>query len=523
MKPTTPIVPTLCVGMPPATLPRRAPQNAARIKILSFIVAALIALTLAGCGKTETAPPAATPATAAKAEAKAERKLLYYRNPMGLADTSPAPKKDSMGMDYIAVYEDEGTDENASAGGIKISTEKIQKLGVKTEIAAMRQISRSVRAVGTLQADEQKLHTIAPKFEGWIEQLHVSTTGASVARGQALMTVYSPELVSAQQEYALAKKSLADIQTGDTETRAATERLAEASLSRLRNWGIGKDQITSHTTDTVGRIMGAARYPVESAALSATSPAADNATLIRPTMTLRSPAAGVVLEKTAVAGMRFMPGEVLYKIADLSSLWVLAEVFEQDLAAVRVGQSVNININAYPEKTFQGKVAFVYPTVNPQTRTTQIRIVLANPGGLLKPAMYANVELVAADKNQAAVVSIPISAVIDSGTRRIVLIQQGAGRFEPREVKLGTRGDHYVEVVEGVRDGEQVVVTANFLIDAESNLKAAISGFGHSAHDATPATGGGNAQPATDKAGGTTKPSTPAKPTTPAANPHAGH
>lgn len=494
MKPTTPIVPTLCVGMPPATLPRRAPQNAARL-LLSFIVAALIALTLAGCGKTETAPPAATPATAAKAEAKAERKLLYYRNPMGLADTSPAPKKDSMGMDYIAVYEDEGTDENASAGGIKISTEKIQKLGVKTEIAAMRQISRSVRAVGTLQADEQKLHTIAPKFEGWIEQLHVSTTGASVARGQALMTVYSPELVSAQQEYALAKKSLADIQTGDTETRAATERLAEASLSRLRNWDISAEQLGVPTTKA-------------------------NA---RPLLTLRSPAHGIVLEKTAVAGMRFMPGEVLYKIADLSSLWVLAEVFEQDLAAVRVGQSVNININAYPEKTFQGKVAFVYPTVNPQTRTTQIRIVLANPGGLLKPAMYANVELVAADKNQAAVVSIPISAVIDSGTRRIVLIQQGAGRFEPREVKLGTRGDHYVEVVEGVRDGEQVVVTANFLIDAESNLKAAISGFGHSAHDATPATGGGNAQPATDKAGGTTKPSTPAKPTTPAANPHAGH
>src|SRR5512143_1850376 len=205
-------------------------------------------------------------------------------------------------------------------------------------------------------------------------------------------------------------------------------------------------------------------------------------------MTLRAAVAGVVLEKAAIQGMRFMPGEALYRIANLSSLWVLADVFEQDLGLVRQGQKGNVTVNAYPGKVFVGQVDFIYPVMNPQTRTARVHIDLPNPNGLLKPAMYASVELAASQG--APMVTVPTSAVINSGTRQLVLIDQGEGRYEPRPVTLGVQGDDYVQVLEGVKVGEPVVVSANFLIDAESNLKAALGSFGsHAGH-------GGNAAPA---------------------------
>jgi Cu(I)/Ag(I) efflux system membrane fusion protein len=182
--------------------------------------------------------------------------------------------------------------------------------------------------------------------------------------------------------------------------------------------------------------------------------------------------------------MRFMPGEALYQVADLSSVWVIADVFEQDIGLIKSGATAKIRINAYPDKPFEGRVTYVYPTLKAETRTVPVRMELANPGLLLKPAMFAQVELSVSSKG--SVVSVPVSAVLDSGTRQIVLVQKGEGRFEPREVKLGARSDTYVEVIEGVKDGEEVVVAANFLIDAESNLKAAISGFS-SAPPAAPA------------------------------------
>jgi multidrug efflux pump subunit AcrA (membrane-fusion protein) len=199
-------------------------------------------------------------------------------------------------------------------------------------------------------------------------------------------------------------------------------------------------------------------------------------------MTFRSPASGIVMEKKAVQGMRFMPGEMLYQIADLSAVWVVADVFEQDLALVKTGAKARVTINAYPDKVFTGTVSYVYPTLKPETRTVPVRVELANPGLLLKPGMFAQVELGVSAK--AKVVTVPLSAVIDSGTRQIVLLSQGEGRFMPREVKLGARSDTVVEVLDGVKDGEIVVVAANFLIDAESNLKAAVTGF--SAASATP-------------------------------------
>jgi membrane fusion protein, copper/silver efflux system len=189
----------------------------------------------------------------------------------------------------------------------------------------------------------------------------------------------------------------------------------------------------------------------------------------------------VVIERRAVAGMRFMPGEMLYQIADLSSVWALADVFEQDLGLVRLGQSVKIRFDAYPDKAFIGKVTFIYPTVAPETRTAKVRIELPNPAGLLKPAMFARVEI-ASGTGRGKVLAVPDSAVLDTGTRQMVLVQRGEGAFEPRPVKLGTRTDGYIEVLDGIKAGESVVVSANFLIDAESNLKAALSSFGQVDH-----------------------------------------
>lgn len=229
-------------------------------------------------------------------------------------------------------------------------------------------------------------------------------------------------------------------------------QLAESSLARLRNWDISEEQ-------------------VKSLAKSGET---------RRTLTFRSPVNGIITEKKAVQGMRFMPGDALYQVADLSSVWAVADVFEQDIGLVKSGAKARVKINAYPDKTFEGTISYVYPTLKAETRTIPVRIDLPNPNHLLKPGMFAQLELPTAAKG--AVVTVPNSAVIDSGTRQIVLVQAKEGRFEPREVKLGARSDDRVEVVEGVRDGEQVVVAANFLIDAESNLKAAVGGFGHSSH-----------------------------------------
>jgi len=393
------------------------------------------------------------PANSTIDNGKADRKVLYYRNPMGLPDTSPIPKQDSMGMDYTPVY----ADEQSSSGQVKISPDKVQKLGVKTEQTALRDLTRTVRAVGQFQLDERRLSSVTTKFEGYIERLYVNATGQPVKRGQPLMDVYSPELVSAQEEYLVAWSGRKFLKNGTEESLVGVGQLAEGALKRLRNWDISDAQLRQLQQN------GKANR----------------------TLTLYAPANGVVLEKIAVAGMRFMPGEPLFKIADLSAIWLLADVFEQDLALVHIGQLVKISVDAYPDKELVGKIAYIYPTVTPETRTAKVRIELTNPGGMLRPDMYASVQLISGH-SKARALTVPDSAVIDSGTRQIVLVQLADGLFEPREVKLGMRSDGYAEVLQGLSEGENVVVRANFLIDAESNLKAALGSFGgHSAHGST--------------------------------------
>jgi Cu(I)/Ag(I) efflux system membrane fusion protein len=417
---------------------------------------------------------------------KPKGRILSYRNPMGLPDSSPVPKKDPMGMDYIPVYADEEPESGTPL--VKLSLDKVQKLGVKTEAVALRDLKNTIRAVATVQANERLLHTVTTKFDGWIQRLYVNTTGQTVKKGEALMDVYSPELITAQQEYLIARKGVQTLAGGSAEVQASMQRLEDSALQRLRNWDISETELQHLTQD--GKTT---QY-----------------------LTLRSPANGVVLEKPAVQGKRFMAGEVLYQVADLSQVWLLAEVFEQDLGQVRIGQSANIRVDAYPEKVFAGKVTFIYPTVTAESRTAKVRIELANRQALLKPSMYARAEFMAS-RGKGQALTVPDSAVLDTGTRQLVLVQRGEGKFEPRPVKLGARGDGYIEVLEGVKAGENVVVSANFLIDAESNLKAAFSGFGQSADGAKPDAKGETtttAKPSTEP-----KPSNASKPFTESSKP----
>ncbi len=380
--------------------------------------------------------PAATPQ---------EPKILFYRNPMGLPDTSPTPKKDSMGMDYLPVYEGEAQDDS---GGVKVSLAKVQRLGVRTEPVKLRELTRAVRAAGTVQPDERRLAIVTTKFDGFIEKLLVSATGQPVQSGQPLMQFYAPELVAAQQEYLLAWRSVQDMKDASGDVRASAGQLANAALQRLRNWDISADQIRRLERD---------------------------ANFAR-TLTLFAPAKGVVMRKKAVEGMRFIAGDPLFEIADLSTVWLIANVFEQDLAAIREGAKTSISIAAYPGETFTGKVAFIYPDVDKDTRTVKVRVEVPNPDGRLKIDMYATIELTA-PVSAGAVVSVPASAVLNNGTRQAVLVAHGDAQFEPREVTLGAQADGFYEIRSGLQAGEMVVTGANFLIDAESNLKAALSAF----------------------------------------------
>ncbi|OAI06957.1 MULTISPECIES: efflux RND transporter periplasmic adaptor subunit [Methylomonas] len=368
-------------------------------------------------------------------------RILYYRHPMGTADTSPVPKKDEMGMDYLPVYEGKVT----SSKLLTISPEKIQKLGVKTEKVQYRDLVRSIRAPGSIQVDERRLHVINAKFEGWIQRLLVNSTGQAVKRGQPLLEVYSPDLLTAQQEYLIAKQGEASLQQASPQALATAQQLTRNALKRLNYWDIGQAQL--QRLQEQDRVI--------------------------ETLSLQSPVNGVVMEKPAVDGMRFMPGEILFQIADLSRVWLIVDVFEPDLEWVKMGQAVVVAFKAYPDKSFQGQVGFVYPTLNTDTRTVKVRVDMDNAQGFLRPGLYGSVELLTSQQ-QHRELSVPDSAILDSGTRQVVLVQEDEGRFEPRPVKIGHQTGGFSEVLEGLQDGDNVVTRANFLIDAESNLKAAL-------------------------------------------------
>jgi Cu(I)/Ag(I) efflux system membrane fusion protein len=376
----------------------------------------------------------------AKAAAQGDRKILYYRNPMGLPDTSPTPKKDWMGMDYIPVYEGEEQDDGKT---VRVSLDRVQRSGVRTEAVERRVVVRPVRGVGAVKPDESRLTIVAMRSDGYIEDLFVNKTGQRVHKGEALFRVYSPDIQRAQIDLMVAMGS---VQRGVTGIQA--NRDLEGAMQRLRNLGVPESRIREVRESGVNPR----------------------------TLDWPSPATGDVVEKRIINGQRVAAGDVLYRIADHSHVWVIADVAESDLAEIKPGTRTSVTIRAYPMRPVEGEVTFIYPELKTETRTARVRIELANPESRLKPDMYADVIFHAGSDAQ-AVVAVPTSSIIDSGSRQIVLVAKGEGRFEPRAVKLGRRGDGYVEVLEGVDTGEEVVTTATFLIDAESNLRAALKTF----------------------------------------------
>jgi membrane fusion protein, copper/silver efflux system len=376
------------------------------------------------------------------ATAVGPRKILYYRNPMGLPDTSPVPKKDWMGMDYIPVYEGEEQDDGKT---VKVSLDKVQRSGVRTEAVEPRVIVRPMRAIGTVMHDESRLTIVTMRSDGFIEDLFVSRTGQHVHAGEPMFRVYSPDIQRAQIDLLTA---MGATQRGSGIGATDANRNLEGALQRLRNLAIPESRIRE-----------------------VREKGANPRTLDWP-----SPATGDVIEKKIINGQRVQAGQELYRIADHTHLWVVADVAEADLAMIKLGTRASVTVRAYASQPIEGEVTFIYPELRSETRTARVRIEIPNPDGRLKVDMYADV-VFQAGAGEEPCIAVPVSAVIDSGTRQVVLVAKGEGRFEPRAVKLGRRGDGYVEVLDGISAGEEVVTAATFLIDAESNLKAALQAF----------------------------------------------
>ena len=389
------------------------------------------------------APPVAVPVAAAEPSDSGTREILYYRNPMGMPDTSPTPKKDSMGMDYIPVYADEVGDGDA----VKVSPAKIQRSGVRTETAKARALTRPVRGAGTIKHDESKLWVVTVRSDGYVEDLFVNRTGQQVVEGQPLFRFYSSQIQLAQADLLVAMRAKA---------RTGAQRELVGTMQKMRNLNIPQDRI-----DQVLKTK--------------TNPR---------TLDWRSPATGHVVQKNIIEGQRVAAGDELFRIANHKTVWVITEVAEADIADIEVGTRATVTLRAFPNAPHEGEVTFIYPEMlSPETRTVPVRIELPNPDGQMRPGMYADV--VFRTGEDAQVLTVPTDAVIDSGTRKIVFVAQGDGRFEPREVKLGRKGQEeaqslsqdYVEVLDGIDEGEEVVTSATFLIGSESSLKAALKAF----------------------------------------------
>jgi Cu(I)/Ag(I) efflux system membrane fusion protein len=372
--------------------------------------------------------------------ASGTRRILYYRNPMGLPDTSPVPKKDWMGMNYIPVYEGEEVDDGKT---VKVSPEKIQRSGVRTEPVASRVIVRPVRTVGTVAHDETRLTVVTLRSDGFIEELFASKTGQHVRAGEPLFRVYSPQIQQAQTDLIVATRAVQRNVAG-----VESERSLDGAMQRLRNLGIPESRIRE-VRDTH----------------------------VNPrTIDWPSPATGDIIEKRVINGQRVAAGDELFRIADHSHVWVIADVAEADLALIKVGTRASVTFRTYPADPVEGDVTFIYPQLRTETRTARVRVELANPDNRFKIDMYADV-VFHSGADESPVAAVPANAIIDSGSRQIVLVAKGEGRFEPRAVKIGRRGVNYVEILDGIAIGEEVVTAATFLIDAESNLRAALQSF----------------------------------------------
>jgi RND family efflux transporter MFP subunit len=404
--------------------------------------------------------PAAAPARPpASAPAPGGRRILFYRSPMDPNVRSAGPARDSMGMDFVPVYADEAGPPPAAVPGravVSLTPERRSLLGVRSEEVRFERIEKSVRTVGRIAADERRLAHFHTKFEGYVEHLYVDFTGKYVNRGDALLAIYSPELVATQQEYLLALRTQKQLAASEIASVAqGGVNLLNAARERLLQWDIRPEDIAElERTGTPRR-----------------------------TFDLYSDVAGFVVQKNVVHGMRVMPSDTLFDIADLSRLWVLADVYDSDLAIVRLGMPAEVTLSYLPGKTWRGAVTNVAPTLEEKTRTIKVRIEVDNQGGTLKPDMFADV-LLRNDLGMGLVVTD--SAVIDTGERKLVFLDRPDGSLEPREVEVGIRLPDGYQVIKGLSKGDRVVTAANFLLDSESSLRAALSAISASGA-ATPA------------------------------------
>ena len=374
-----------------------------------------------------------------------ERKILFYRNPMDPTITSPVPRKDEMGMDYVPVYADEAQTAAAEGAVVTINPEVQQNMNVLTERITRRDIKHQIRTVGYLDYDQETMVSITTKYPGFIEEAYVNYIGQPVTKGEALFDIYAPELVQTEQELLSAKQYAASLAGAPGEARRRAEALLEAARQRLAYWDISKDQVR-HLEET-GEVFR--------------------------TLQIRSPASGVVMKRmSGLEGMATRPGMELLHIADLSRLWLTVEIFEDQLPWLNIGSTATISLTYFPGETFRGRVRYIEPEVSEKTRTVQLTLEIPNSRDRLRVGMYATVlfEPVAA-KN---VIAVPSQAVLRTGQRNVVIVALGHGQFAPRDVRLGPEGDGFVQVIDGLSDGEEIVTSSQFLIDSESNLREAI-------------------------------------------------
>jgi Cu(I)/Ag(I) efflux system membrane fusion protein len=376
---------------------------------------------------------------------KKQRKIKYWRAPMNPNYISDKPGKSPMGMDLIPVYEDEEPAES----GIRVSQDFLQNYAVRTAVVEEGSIPTVIRTIGVLTYNDKNIAFVNTKFEGWLEKPKVNYIGERVRKGDVLFEVYSPQLVTTQEDYLATMDYLAKLSSGGAypDAVARAKSLLEAARERLRYWDITDDQIAE---------LGRSRR-------------------IKRTMEIVSPVSGIVTEKMGdtLEGMRLMPGMNVYKIADLSTVWAEIEIFEYQVQHVQLGQTAQITVDAFPGRKWTGKIIYIDPTINERTRTLKADVEIHNPDGELLPQMYAKVEI--RPPAVSGAVKVPDEAILRTGERNVVIVQKSEGLFEPRDVELGAGGGGYHQVLRGLKAGEKVVTSAQFLIDSESNLKEAIN------------------------------------------------
>jgi len=381
---------------------------------------------------------------ASSEQVSSERKILFYRNPMNPNITSPVASKDEMGMDYIPVYADNGGGSDAPAGTVRINPTVVQNIGVRTVKAELKTLSRNVRAVGRVTFDEERVARLHPKYDGWVEKLFIDRTGDQVSKNTMLMAIYSPQLVATQQEYILAMRNVKMLKNSPfPDVREGAQSLLRSARERLELLDVPPHQIKK--LEKTQKIM--------------------------KNVHIHSPFDGIVMQIGARQGQRITPESELYMIADLTRVWVIVDLYEDDLPWVREGDTAEMKVAGVPGRTFRGKVSYIYPYLEAKTRTVKMRLEFDNPELALKPDMFANVSVKAGKQIDAVIV--PSEAIVRTGEHEQVFVQRAPGNFEPRKVVVGIDSEGEVQVLEGLKAGEIVVTSSQFLIDSESKLKEA--------------------------------------------------